>query len=186
MKHFELLEGEKTIQKIKPERALKKYLFVMWLFPLFILSIFVSLFLGLPILIATALFSEAAAAASIFLSPALFLIVWFGLAWLLASLVYDKYLYWITNKRVLAKRGILGYRIISIPYERISDIIVSRSFIERIFGIASLHIQTLAGQISPGRLGSEGNLLAIPNPEATQKLILDLIKKKRKEEKLTM
>ncbi|HDN90745.1 MAG TPA: PH domain-containing protein, partial [Candidatus Aenigmarchaeota archaeon] len=102
---------------------------------------------------------------------------------------YNKFHYWITNKRIVTKRGILGYQIISIPYERISDIVISRTFLERLFGIASLHIQSLAGQISFRRysmLGSEGQLLAIPNPEETQKRILELVRAKRREEGLTM
>ncbi|MCD6478222.1 MAG: PH domain-containing protein [Candidatus Aenigmarchaeota archaeon] len=86
---------------------------------------------------------------------------------------------------MVVKKGIIGYQITSIPYERISDIIISRSFLENFFGIASLHLQTLAGQISSGRFGSEGQLLAVPDPEELQSKILKLAKEKRKKEKLT-
>ena len=80
----------------------------------------------------------------------------------------------------------MGYTIHSIPLERISDVIVSRTFWERIFGFGSVLIQSLAGQVTYGRkLGAEGSLLAVPNPEGVQKLIFDLIKKKRKTEKLS-
>ena len=70
--------------------------------------------------------------------------------------------------------------------ERISDVMVSRTFLERIFGFGSVLIQSLAGQITYGRrLGAEGSLLAVPDPEGIQKLIFELIKKKRKAEKLS-
>jgi len=94
--------------------------------------------------------------------------------------------YWITNKRVIYKRGLIGYKISSIPLERISDIILSRTFLERIFGFGSLHVQTLAGQITyGGRMGAEACLLAVPNPEEIQELIFQLLKRKRKAEKIT-
>lgn len=119
----------------------------------------------------------------------MFLIAWLAIAWLLSAASYNKFYYWITNKRVVTKRGILGYQVVSIPFERISDIIISRTFLENVFGIASLHVQSLAGQISYPRysmLGSEGQLFAIPNPEETQNKILKLVKLKRKAEGLTM
>jgi len=68
-------------------------------------------------------------------------------------------------------------------------VIVSRTFWERVFGFGSVHIQSLAGQISYGmhrRLGAEASMLAISDPEGIQKLIFELIKKKRKVEHLTM
>ncbi len=109
------------------------------------------------------------------------------LVFVFASLRYNKRMYWITNKRIICKRGLIGYRINSIPFERISDVLISRSFIESLFGFGSVHVQSLAGQYSyRGRYGSEGNLMAVADPEGTQKLIFDLIKQKRKEEKLTM
>lgn len=180
MREFSLLEGEEIIEEIKPLPALKRYFFVKWLISLlvipflFIYIFMLSAFLGFHFFI---------------MSVVLFFIVYFGLAWALSNVSYNKFHYWITNKRVVTKRGILGYQIISIPYERISDIIISRTFLERIFGIASLHIQSLAGQISFRRysiIGSEGQLLAIPNPEETQKRILELVRAKRREEGLTM
>ena len=115
----------------------------------------------------------------------LFLVIFLVLAFAFANLAYNKYHYWITNKRVIVKRGLLGYSITSIPYERISDVIVSRSFLEQLCGIASLHIQSLAGQVTYGKYGSEGTLLAVPSPEDLQVKILELVKQKRKEEHLS-
>ncbi|MBS3056345.1 MAG: PH domain-containing protein [Candidatus Aenigmarchaeota archaeon] len=103
-----------------------------------------------------------------------------------AFLHYNKQYYWITNKRVIYKRGFIGYRVMSIPHERISDVIISRTFLESIFGFGSVHIQSLAGQSSgTTTLGSEGVLLAVPEPEKLQELIFKLVKLKRKTEGLT-
>jgi uncharacterized membrane protein YdbT with pleckstrin-like domain len=99
---------------------------------------------------------------------------------------YNMMYYWITTQRVIIKKGLIGYSINSIPFERISDALISRSFLERIFGFGSLHLQTLAGQYSMGRAGSEGNLLAIPEPEEKQALISKLIRQRREQAHLTI
>ena len=173
---FNLQEREKIVKEIKPEPGLKWYFIFSFegiaaggiiIIPIFyfllILNFVGNFFLYLPILI----------------------VVFIIFDLIFAILRYNKQYYWITNKRLVYKRGIIGYRITSIPYERISDIIISRTFFENIFGFGSLHVQTLAGQVS-GRhsLGSEGVLLAIPNPEETQELIFKLVGTKRKEEGL--
>ena len=58
---------------------------------------------------------------------------------------------------------------------------------ESIFGFGSVHVQTMAGQVSMrGRFGAEGNLQAVPDPEGLQQQIFELVKKKRKAEGITM
>ncbi len=176
-KFFNLIEGEKIVKDIKPLPNLKWYFYFRTG-----IAFFIILFFFLPLFFI-----------STFLAPSfsfiLFIIVLILLAipWLISRNMYKHQHYWITNKRVIYKRGFLGYKISSIPLERISDVIVSRTFLERIFGFGSVHIQSLAGQFTYGRrMGAEASLLAVPNPEILQKQIFELIKKKRKEEKLTM
>jgi len=173
---FELQEGEKVVKDIKPLSILKWYFFLRSAIGLFIFLIFFSWILFIP----TLFFSI------ISLTLWFFILIILVILYLIANNKYNYQHYWITNKRVMYRRGLIGYRISSIPLERISDVIVSRTFWERVFGFGSILIQSLAGQITYGRrLGAEGSLLAIPNPEGTQKLIFDLIKKKRKTEKLS-
>jgi len=98
---------------------------------------------------------------SILLIPYLFFL-------LLAYLRYRNESYWITNKRVICKRGLIGYRIISIPLERISDVLVSRNLLERILGFGSVWIESLAGQA-----GAEAVFHGLRNPQEIQELILE-------------
>src|SRR5437867_13339892 len=95
----------------------------------------------------------------------------FTIPYIFAKLKYNKYYYSITNKRIVFKSGFIGYSINSIPLERISDILISKSFLENFFGFGSLHIQSLAGQATynpyGGRWGGEATLLAVPDPEKT-------------------
>lgn len=175
MKDFALLKGEKLVEKIKPLPAFKKYAFLSWC----IVAFFFSGFFG--IFFAAALFIVGAPEYLVLIFILIFIAGCFGGAWAASKAAYDKAQYWITNKRIIIKQGLIGYQIISIPFERISDIIISRTFFEKLFKISSLHIQSLAGGSA-----AEGVLLAIPNPEKLQNKILNLVKVKRKKEGLTI
>jgi uncharacterized membrane protein YdbT with pleckstrin-like domain len=167
-RQFQLQDGEKVIKDIKPLPVLKWYFFITPSIGMFVFALFFS---WIPFV-------------NIIIVP--FILIIIAILYLVANNRYNYQHYWITNKRILYRRGILGYTISSIPLERISDVIVSRTFWERVFGFGSILIQSLAGQITyRRRLGAEGSLLAVSDPEGTQKLIFDLIKKKRKTEKLS-
>ena len=64
---------------------------------------------------------------------------------LFAFVAYGKFMYWITNYRVIGRRGIIGYSIDSIPLENITDIIIGRSIAERVLGLSSLRIIPIGG-----------------------------------------
>ncbi|MBR9678240.1 MAG: PH domain-containing protein [Nanoarchaeota archaeon] len=171
---FNLQEGEKIVKEIKPVPAYKWYLFI----PSFLLSLFTIGFMAMPIFFVAGQ-----------------LLLWIPLALLLgitffpyayAMLRYSKQNYWITNKRVIYMRGLIGYTINSIPLDRISDVTISRSFFESLLGFGSVMIQSLAGQIAYNRrMGAEGSLTAVSNPEGLQKEIFELVSKHRKKEKLS-
>lgn len=173
---FNLQDGEKVIRAIKPAPALRNYMFARWLFFTLLVGVWL---IWLPFMIPHIQKSVAA----VFVIASVSLLV--GLIHVLAGNAYRNQQYWITNKRIVYKRGIFGYRITSIPFERISDIMISRTLLERIFGFGSLLVESLAGQISNGT-GPEGQLLAVEDPEKLQEEIFELVKAKRKKEKLTL
>ncbi len=55
-------------------------------------------------------------------------------------IAYGKSWYWITNHRVIGKRGFLGYSIDSIPLENVSDVVLDRTLLDRLLGLSSLII----------------------------------------------
>lgn len=107
-----------------------------------------------------------------------------------ASIRYTKENYWITNQRVIFKRGFFGYSVTSLPLERIVDVVISRSFFQQIFGTPSLHLDTFGSGSVGGANGNyanmKGTMFAVHSPEDLQKQILELVKKKRKTEKLSI
>ena len=175
-KEFNLLEGEKVVEKIKPTIGL----FWSMAFPgVFISAILLLVAIGVLVI---SLAQSSGALAGFAMGPFVLFVVVFGVYIAPTKVIYDKRMYWITNHRILVKQGFMGYKINSIPLERISDVLISRSFVERIFNTNSIYIQTLAGQRSLNSYGSEGALIAVPDPEKTQKMILELIREKRKKE----
>lgn len=56
---------------------------------------------------------------------------------------YGKSWYWITNHRVIGKRGFLGYTVNSIPLENVSDIVITRTLLDRLLGLSSLIIVSM-------------------------------------------
>lgn len=180
-KFFRLQEGEKIVEAIKPLPSLKWFFFVKaiigWVF--FVLLFGAWFFLGS--------FKSLGALVFSLVGFSIIILLILVVPYILAVLKYNKRFYWITNKRVVGKSGLVGYKVNSIPLERISDLIISRSFLESLFGFGSVHIQTLAGQVSVrGRFGAEGNFQAVPDPEGLQQKVFELIKKKRKAEGITM
>lgn len=179
---FQLQDDEKIVKDIKPLPVLKWYFFFVEILGSGVIIVFLSIYVFL-------LFSTNSASSVIYFISYFVVFVILAMLLILYLVANNRYKYqhyWITNKRIMYRRGILGYKISSIPLERVSDVIVSRGFVERMFGFGSILIQSLAGQFTPHQMfGSEGSLVAVPDPEGLQKLIFDLIKIKRKEEKLS-
>jgi len=190
MEEVILKKDEKIIKEIKPHPSLKWYFFIINFFPCF-LFLFIIFWTTFPLIKSYFLLKnisyfypeEREIGLSFFVI--LFLVLFLGVAFIsfiISHLMYQKRYYWITNKRVILKKGIIGYTLDSVPFNRISDVIISRSFLERIFGFGSVLLQTLAGQYSfRGRFGAEFSLLGLSQPEEIQRLIFELIEKEKKE-----
>jgi uncharacterized membrane protein YdbT with pleckstrin-like domain len=111
----------------------------------------------------------------------------------LVNSMYKKYHYWVTDRRVIWRHGIIGYKVTSVPFERISDVVVSRTFLETICGVGGVVVKEMAGEVKIGYGGWYAGvgwgfptMIAVPNPEETQRQILEFIGKKGKESKLTI
>jgi uncharacterized membrane protein YdbT with pleckstrin-like domain len=69
---------------------------------------------------------------------------------------YGKSWYWITNLRVIGKRGFIGYTINSIPLENVTDVVLARTTLDRIFGMSALIIVPMgSSSMAEGRTANE-------------------------------
>ena len=173
---MKLLEDEKLLFTLNPKRSLVGY----WLFCDFLRSIGLVLIAGIWVTVVffslkqlhTILITILGIALGIF---ALYMVIRF----ITNSLRFNKLKVWITTKRVIIRKGLVGYSEKSLLLERIGEIIVKETFLQRLFGIRILMLEVLGTgrrrEVLPG----------FPSAVETKQTLLDLISKKRKAEKLT-
>ena len=81
-----------------------------------------------------------------------------------------KHNYWLTNSRVIVANGIIGFRVRSIPLERVSDVALSCNFLEKWLGLRSVIVRDMTGEAMSG-----ASMLAAPDAAALQRKILDAV-----------
>lgn len=96
------------------------------------------------------------------------------LVFLCAIIAARRYHYWLTTKRVIWCHGFIGYQVRSVPLERISDVIISRTFPEIMAGISSIAIRDMTGQ-TQAYTGSGAKWIGVKNAPEIQKRILEEI-----------
>lgn len=99
-------------------------------------------------------------------------IVTIPLVALCATVAQSRYRYWLTNRRVIISSGFIGYRVRSIPLERVSDVAFSRTFPEMLAGIQSVIVRDMTGEAESGKV-----LFAIDNAAEVQKRILEEVQR---------
>lgn len=150
------------MEDISPAPSLRIYFLLKWIAVLVILLFGLSKFL------------LSLAAGGVRIQPgyfATFLAFYLAVGWAACSLVYNKHHYWVTNKRIVAKRGLFGYSITSIPFDLRTDVVMTQNFFERTLGIANLKVETM-----PGAIGGEGLLRAVPKANEARARIMAAIK----------
>jgi uncharacterized membrane protein YdbT with pleckstrin-like domain len=98
------------------------------------------------------------------------------LAFLWAVIAQRRYHYWLTNKRVVWCHGFIGYRVRSVPLERVADVVISRTLPEILAGISSIDIRDMTGQTQQ-EMGMGAKWIGVQEAPEIQKRILEEIKK---------
>ena len=92
--------------------------------------------------------------------------------YLFAQVAKTRFRYWLTNRRVIVSSGFIGYRVRSIPLERVSDVAFSRTFLEMVTGIQSVIVRDMTGEAESGKV-----LFALENAAEVQKRILEEVQR---------
>jgi len=82
----------------------------------------------------------------------------------------ERLIYQVTNEGIFIKEGILFKKWKTIPFDKITDIVISQGPLEMIFGLKSIRIQT-AGM---GYGVPEGTFHGIANAEETRNKIMEI------------
>lgn len=91
----------------------------------------------------------------------------------IAELRYRKYIYALGNKDITIKRGVLEKVRYVVPYEKIQDVTVSRTPIENLLGIGTIHIETA------GHKADDGEIL-LPGIENYNELVNEIVEQIKK------
>jgi uncharacterized membrane protein YdbT with pleckstrin-like domain len=88
---------------------------------------------------------------------------------------YGKSWYWITNHRVIGKKGFLGYSINSVPLENVADVVITRTLLDRLLGLSSLIVVSMGNAAVQGS-DTEDQKSESPNffPALTQETAREL------------
>jgi membrane protein YdbS with pleckstrin-like domain len=84
------------------------------------------------------------------------------------DLLYESYTFLLTEDMILIEKGVIWKRKNAIPYSRVQNVNITHNPLERILGIASVHIHT-AGM---GMALAEGKIPGIPFPDELSEIIL--------------
>ncbi len=94
------------------------------------------------------------------------------IVYLCAKQAQTRFRYWLTNRRVIISSGFIGFRVRSIPLERVSDVAFSRTFPEMLAGIQSVIVRDMTGEAESGKV-----LFAVENAAEVQKRILEEVQR---------
>jgi len=93
-----------------------------------------------------------------------------------ASIARYRYHYWLTNKRVIWCHGFIGYKVRSVPLERIADVVISRTLPEMLAGTSSIDIRDMAGQ-NTNQYTFGSKWIGVKGAPEVQKRILEEIRR---------
>ncbi len=92
------------------------------------------------------------------------------------ELHYKEYTYEFYEDKLRIKRGIINKEMINIPYDKIQNVNIKKDIIERLFGLATIRIET-AGT-NPGE--AEGIFEGIENYKAFTRYCMEMAEETRK------
>lgn len=156
---MQLLPEERVIHEMRPDSRLV----VAWLTAYCIPAIFASVMFGLPCLVLPVFaifFNDDTSSTMVPLVVAIALECGLVLIVLISIIFYSvqlrkTYVYYVTDRRCVFCGGILRHRTRSVPYDKITDVEISRNIIERMLGLCSIRIFT-PGTSSIGYRGAGG------------------------------
>ena len=111
------------------------------------------------------------------IAPAITIVglIFVPIAFVWAVIAKRRYHYWLTNKRVIWCHGFIGYKVRSVPLERIADVVISRTLPELIAGISSIEIRDMTGQMhAVSGLGAKW--IGVKDAAEVQKRVLEQIR----------
>ncbi|MCO4745161.1 MAG: PH domain-containing protein [Proteobacteria bacterium] len=80
--------------------------------------------------------------------------------------------YWLTDRRIIVRTGIIGYRLRSIPLSRVADVSMQATWLDQLFGLTHVEVRDMTGESGGEGLSKGAMLLAVDAPELWSSAIL--------------
>jgi uncharacterized membrane protein YdbT with pleckstrin-like domain len=159
---------KEALQNGKAHHNMKKVWMLRWLIGFWLLFFFLLLIIGIAFLTLITNSGIIVILLYYLILPLLFAFV-FAYVW--ANLYWKNYTFEVGPEKITVTRGVIGKRIMNIPYERVQNVNIYRGVLERIFGLFSVEIETAGGFGIGGtggygtRMTAEGDIQGITNPQ---------------------
>jgi membrane protein YdbS with pleckstrin-like domain len=90
------------------------------------------------------------------------------------------YHFQFTEDRIIVTRGVISKRTAHIPYEKIQNLVIGQSIIERLAGVYSINVETAGAPVRTSGLAfySDASIQGLLNPEPLKDFIYWMVKRK--------
>ena len=80
--------------------------------------------------------------------------------------------WWLTNQRLVVRTGFIGWRLQSVPLDRIVDVTLHASWWDRLWGVEHIKVRDMTGEVGAQGTSPNLRLLAVPNAQDVAELLL--------------
>jgi uncharacterized membrane protein YdbT with pleckstrin-like domain len=87
------------------------------------------------------------------------------IGWAVMHMSWSWHRWWLTDRRLVVRHGLVGYRIRSVPLERIVDVTLRASWADRLLGLQHIDVRDMTGEASFDSRSTGLNLWAVDGAE---------------------
>lgn len=99
------------------------------------------------------------------------------IGWAVMHMSWSWHRWWITDRRLVVRHGLVGYRIQSVPLERIVDVTLRASWTDRLLGLQHIDVRDMTGEVSAFSRGAGLNLWAVHDAEEVADKLVELVRR---------
>ncbi len=81
--------------------------------------------------------------------------------------------WWLTDRRIVVQTGIIGYQVRSIPLNRVTDVSVSCSWWDRMFGLTHITVRDMTGEVANQGVSTGVGLYGVADASTVRDAILN-------------
>ena len=92
--------------------------------------------------------------------------------WVVAKLRWRWHRWWLTDKRLVVRQGVVGYELKSVPLDRIVDVTLRASWWDRLWGLQHIQVRDMTGEVGGNNRSKGLQMLAVEGAEDIAHLVL--------------